>query len=229
MPNKLTISDMQDLAKEKDFILLSKEYIGSRSPLSWKCKTCKLVFTRNQDQMKQKGGCPKCLGKLVYTTLKDVKVVAKEKGLECLATEFIDYDTNYAFRCGKMHDFSSNLRGYLSCPICKKKRKITLDKIKGYAAARGGTCLSKKYSGSSIHHLWKCNNPKHTAWKAVPDNIRRGQWCPMCRSDKMRLPIETLQEKARQNKGELLSTESFGYNHQYLWRCRNGHEFLKTW
>jgi hypothetical protein len=77
-------------------------------------------------------------------------------------------------------------------------RKLTIDEMKELASLRGGKCLSKIYTNSSTHLEWECTEGHR--WKATPDNIKQGKWCPKCRG-KERLTIEEMNEIAEEWNG----------------------------
>lgn len=63
---------------------------------------------------------------------------------------------------------------------CTRGRDVgtTLSDLKAVAGKKGGTCLSAKYLGHHIKHLWQCERG-HT-WKATANSVKRGSWCPAC-------------------------------------------------
>lgn len=48
------------------------------------------------------------------------------------------------------------------------------------AAARGGKCLSDTYVNAHTPLYWECKHGHR--WRAVPNKIQQGRWCPMCAS-----------------------------------------------
>lgn len=90
------------------------------------------------------------------------------------------------------------------------------------ARSRGGKCLSSDYRNNKAHLIWECSEGHQ--WKAKPDNIKQGGWCPVC-AGKAPLSIEEAKEIARRYGGECLS-ESFRTSRDKLqWRCKEGHEW----
>lgn len=50
------------------------------------------------------------------------------------------------------------------------------------ANERGGECLSDVYIDSQTHLMWKC--AVGHVWRAKPNNIKNGTWCPNCKYKK---------------------------------------------
>jgi len=46
------------------------------------------------------------------------------------------------------------------------------------AQVKNGDCLSDQYYNSRTKLEWICEN-KHQ-WKAIPNSIQQGTWCPFC-------------------------------------------------
>lgn len=70
---------------------------------------------------------------------------------------------------------------------------------------------------------WECSK-KHR-WKSILSNIKKNHWCPHCAQVAPR-NLAFLQELAAQKSGLCLSAEYNGMGHRYLWRCKEGHEWL---
>lgn len=56
--------------------------------------------------------------------------------------------------------------------------KLTIEDIQITAQDRGGLCLSTSYINDHTKLQWQCNIGH--IWYAQPNNIRHGQWCPLC-------------------------------------------------
>lgn len=61
---------------------------------------------------------------------------------------------------------------------------LTIEDMHETAAKRGGEFLSPTYEGVKEKHWWGCEHGHQ--WKATPNNIRRGKWCPYCYGRKKR-------------------------------------------
>ncbi len=100
--------------------------------------------------------------------------------------------------------------------------KYTIEDIQKLAESYGGKCLSKTYDGTS-KLLFECN-AKHQ-WMTIAHNIRAGHWCPQCRNDKYKLPIEEIQELAKAHGGKCLSKTYKNNYAKLLFECSEKHQF----
>lgn len=79
--------------------------------------------------------------------------------------------------------------------MLNKIDKLTLNKSKSHkskqdhyneivkiALENGGECLDKEYLASNLKMKFKCID--NHEWEARPNDIKRGTWCPSCRSNK---------------------------------------------
>ena len=104
----------------------------------------------------------------------------------------------------------------------------TIEEMREMAAERGGRCLSEVYLGSIAHLEWECAEGHR--WRAVPNNVRRGGWCPVCARHRQggnaySVTIDSLREVALSRGGECLETKYLGAFVRHRWRCAEGH----TW
>ena len=88
------------------------------------------------------------------------------------------------------------------------------------AKERGGKLLSKIYKGPRAKLVWECSNGHQ--WKALPQQILAGYWCPECARDRRRLPEQLLRAEAEKRGGVLI--EMLGAGRLRL-RCGKGHEW----
>ena len=100
------------------------------------------------------------------------------------------------------------------------QNKTNLNKMNELAAKKGGKCLSEKYIDSSTKLSWECS--EFHSWKATPDTIKRGRWCPECSGSKQ-LTIEGVQELAIERGGKCLSDEYDNSSTKLRWECSERH------
>lgn len=98
-----------------------------------------------------------------------------------------------------------------------------LELIKKIVTDRGGECLSNTYSGYMSKIQVRCKN--NHIWDAIPRNILRGFWCPVC-SHHIPLSLEVANKIARGHGGKCLSTEYKTVNNKLQWQCKEGHTWL---
>lgn len=99
----------------------------------------------------------------------------------------IEFDGNGSrgkalIRCDKGHIFAitqSHVHSGQWCPQCSIERRMAdLEEFKNIAISRGGKCLSENYSGAHSKLKFQCANGH--IWKAKPNSIKNGTWCPEC-------------------------------------------------
>ena len=105
------------------------------------------------------------------------------------------------------------------------QNKSNLNKMNELAAKKGGKCLSEKYIDSSTKLSWECS--EFHSWKATPDTIKRGRWCPECSGSKQ-LTIEGVQELAIERGGKCLSDEYDNSSTILKWECSEHHVWEAT-
>jgi len=118
--------------------------------------------------------------------LDHLRAIATEHGGKCLSTSYVNSITKLKWECAKGHQWTATPNGVQQgawCPECGAAKRghaqrLGLPEMQAIAASRGGRCLSDEYVNSKTHLLWRCKEGHE--WKASPDNIKRGKWCPIC-------------------------------------------------
>lgn len=131
------------------------------------------------------------------------------------------------------HEFSAT-QNWMSrgagCPRCNKRLK-TIEEIKEMARARGGECLSLECPSSRSLLTYRCA-VGHEWTGPYPNFVCSENWCQKCAFAKgHRVPktMAEIQEAARQNGGECLSTECKNTRSVLTWKCDRGHVWEKTY
>ena len=175
---KGNLTDMNKLAKKKGGKCLSKVYVDAHNKLLWRCsKGHQWKATPNDIQ--QGTWCPFCSGR--RTTIKDMKRIAKERGGICLSDSYVNIKTKLLWQCDKGHQWKATpgtIKSGSWCPYCSGNIRLTIKEMQDLAESRGGICLSKRYISTGTKLLWECSESHQ--WKATPDKIKRGSWCPEC-------------------------------------------------
>jgi len=107
--------------------------------------------------------------------------IANEKAGVCLSKIYINNKTKLKWRCKKGHEWYTMPRTILEgswCPKCYLDKEGYLKQIQEIAKIRGGECLSKKYINAHSHLIFRCQLGH--VWKAKPNSIKNGNWCPHC-------------------------------------------------
>ncbi|WP_449701811.1 zinc-ribbon domain-containing protein [Acidicapsa acidisoli] len=97
--------------------------------------------------------------------------------------------------------------------------------MQNIARYRGGGCLSTKYINGTSKLLWQCREGHQ--WQAVPNNVRRGRWCPACAGRPV-VTIEEMREIAKERGGQCLSREYINNKTKLAWQCKWDHRWETT-
>jgi hypothetical protein len=170
---KNTIEDAKELAEKRGWKFLSNEYTGANRKYKWQCENDH-VFEAMYSNVYNGRGCKQC----AMHSIDDLKQKAKEKGGECLSTEYTVLNDKYRFKCKNGHEWevigSSILRG----SWCRKCTMKSIDNLKQKAMQRGGECLSSEYTALSDKYRFKCKDGHE--WEATGSSILSGTWCLEC-------------------------------------------------
>jgi hypothetical protein len=121
-----------------------------------------------------------------HERLQAIRKAAIANGGRCLSPAYLGSQVHLKFRCAAAHEWETLphviLKGHW-CPECSasergRKRRLPLKLMQEMAASRGGKCLSQTYINANSHLLWECS--KGHRWKAIPNSVNRGSWCPIC-------------------------------------------------
>ena len=188
---RYSIFDMRKLAKSKGGKCVSEVYTNAHTKLKWEC-SCGNIWETTPNSIQQGRWCPKCAnknqGSYNKLNIEDMHKVAKSKGGKCLSDVYVNNSTKLWWECSCSNVWeaapSSIKNGGSWCPICAGTKKKTIEDMQKLAEAKGGKCLSEEYKGARINIEWECSEGHK--WEATPDNIKRGKWCFICSSDKLK-------------------------------------------
>lgn len=230
---KLSLDDMKATAQERGGLCLSESYEGSKSKLLWRCANGH-EWDARADSVKAGTWCRQCAAVATANKLRiplsAIQELAKSKGGECLAHEYLgNKDDKLRWCCSRGHEWEATLGKVRNdgswCPICARlNQSLTPEDMRELARAKGGECLSDSYQGQDVKLRWRCAMGHE--WNAAPGHIRnQGCWCPKC-AGRARLTIDEMQALAESKEGECLSESVVNARMKLRWRCANGHEFL---
>jgi hypothetical protein len=118
-------------------------------------------------------------------TIEEMQDLAKNRDGKCLSKEYLNANTKLLWRCEKGHKWEATPGSVKSgswCRYCAGTVKLTIGEMREIAKSRGGKCLSKIYVNKKVKLKWQCS--KGHIWKATPDAVKRGTWCPACARSK---------------------------------------------
>ena len=103
------------------------------------------------------------------------------------------------------------------------KERPTIQLMRKIAAARGGECLSPRYTNAATHLTWQCSEGHQ--WEASPNNIKNnGTWCPAC-AGVQKHTLQEMRKLAADRGGNCLSTTYTNAHSPLLWQCSKGHQW----
>ena len=165
--------------------------------------------------------------------LEDTKRLAKARGGECLAEEYINSSAKMDFVCAEGHKFIS-CRGYVQagtwCSKCSGRGR-TIEDMRLLAEGNGGQFLSPYFKLMSEKYLWECKEGHQ--WDSTAQNIKSGKWCPDCRRaqsdlNRRKYTINDMHKLAAKKGGECLSTLFEGVTKRLTWKCKCGYSWDAT-
>ncbi len=225
---KLTIEEMQELAKQREGKCLSKEYVNAKTKLKWQCREGH-IWEAEASGIKSGRWCAKCTGKAPLT-LEEMHELAESNGGKCLSEGYVNARSKLKWRCKEGHVWEAtpdNVKRRAWCPVCAGVKKLTIEEMQELANSKGGKCLSSEYINIDTKLTWRCKEGH--VWEAIPYLIKSGSWCPICaiqkRADKRRGSIEEMQMLAKEKGGECLSIEYTDSFTHLSWKCKLGHEW----
>jgi hypothetical protein len=179
---KQQLQQLRAFAAARGGKCLSPVYMGSQQKLLWQCEK-RHRWHATPSNIKTGYWCPHCFRKRskLRLTIYDMQALAKQNGGKCLSHEFLGTKVKLEWECQKGHRWKAqpgSLRAGTWCPVCAGTQRLTIEHMKNTAREHGGECLSEKYVNGVTKLRWRCSEGH--AWKAVPDSIRQGTWCPTC-------------------------------------------------
>ncbi|MCP4698899.1 MAG: hypothetical protein GY862_18905 [Gammaproteobacteria bacterium] len=228
---KLTMEQVQAIARQQGGRCLSKEYINGRSRMLWECSEGH-QWQATTSSIKGGTWCAACR-KTKKKTIEEMQELARQQGGgQCLSTSYINSNTALRWRCEHGHEWETApvnvIRGGW-CPICRgvyKQQSVSkwqIEDMCSIAKERGGRCLSKKYRNVRSKLLWQCANGHQ--WNAMPTSILSGSWCPACLGRGKTKTIDDMQAVAKTYGGQCLSDAYVNEQTKLLWECSEGHQW----
>ena len=185
---KLTIKNIDQLARNRGGRCLSTNYKGANFALEWRCANGHEWSAKPNGLIYRGTWCGECAGNKGLG-IRDCRDAAKKRGGKLLSKSYRNKNEPLEWQCNEGHKWMASLgnvrNGKRWCPTCSKKkagisRRLDIDAVRQIAIDRGGEFLSQEYSGNQITYRWRCVH-KHE-WENSLANIKRGQWCPICQS-----------------------------------------------
>lgn len=231
------LQELRRIAKRRAGECLSRRYVKATSPLRWRCALGHEWLATLASIIRRNTWCPVCAGNRKLD-LRELRRMAREHGGRCLSRQYVNGRTPLMWKCKYGHRWKAaaeQIKGGLHrngtwCPKCYNQRRIfrplgTIQEMRRLAVIRGGRCMSASYPGSRAKLLWKCGHGHR--WYAVPGNIKRGNWCPICAGNQ-RMKLRDYRALATAHGGKCLSKQYRNNDTNLRWQCARGHEWFAT-
>jgi len=178
---RLTLSEMQEIALNRDGKCLSSTYINKNKKLKWKCSKGHTWEATPNSVKYNKSWCPQCSKYHKKISKNDLEKIAFYRNGKFLSKKFLGMKTNHKWQCQNGHIWlatPSNIKNHKSwCPHCSGRVK-TIKDMKLLGESRNGICLSDEYKNASSKLKWKCKEG-HIFYMS-PNSVQQGQWCSKC-------------------------------------------------
>lgn len=223
MSKKLTISEMDMIARKHNGKCLSDKYINNKTKLTWECKKGHR-WQAIPNNIKRGQWCPDC-GGTKRLTIKKMKDIAFERGGKCMSEKYINNRTKLVWECANGHRWKATPDSIIAgrwCPFDAGNLRLSIEEMKEIASKRGGKCLSEKYVNNRTKLEWEC--AKGHRWKAVPETIKAGHWCPEC-AEITKPNMRDIRKIALSLGGRCLSKEYINAHTKLFWQCSDGHRW----
>jgi len=128
---KLSISQVRSICFSRRLTLLSKNYLGRASKIHCGCRKCGHTWNPRFSNILSGSGCPICARAKLATakpklSLSEVKAICRQRGVICLANNYLGRHYHLPCRCSKCaHKWSPTFGKILmgrGCPKCADRR-----------------------------------------------------------------------------------------------------------
>lgn len=222
-PTKLTIEEMHKIASFRGGRCLSTRYINTDTKLIWRC-ACGYEWQATPYKVKKGTWCPKCAGTL-RKTLNEAQVLAKQKGGECLSTEYVNKTSQLLWRCQHGHEWSAPLRSIENgtwCSVCKQGEHLQFNAVVALIESKGGRCFSTSMKNPSEKLKVECAYGH--VWYPTAHTLVKGHWCRVC-ARQASINLSQLRSLANERGGKCLSATYKNNLTPMDWECSISHHW----
>jgi hypothetical protein len=225
-------ADLLHIAEKKGGRCLSSNYLGATHKMKWQCQRDH-VWEATPANIRRGTWCPVCAG-IVRSSISALQEFARQHGLRCVSQRYCGANHRYKWRCRRGHtwtEYAASIKAGVTCPVCRETafEQHRLAFYRSAARAKGGKCLSDRYSDSFTKLKWKCKYGHR--WSAEPTSVQQGHWCPTCaiatRANSKGLSMPAMRRMAASRSGRCLSRTYLGAKASLKWICRHKHTFFE--
>lgn len=219
--------------------------------LWWKCSLDHEWDAKLFHRVSSRSGCPYCANKKVLIGFNDLETTHphlvkdwSESNKTSPQDHIAGTTTKVWWKCNKNHEWLASInsrtsaRGGTGCPYCTNKKVLagyndlstTHPEIAKEWSDNNKISPTEVTAGSKKKVLWVCSYGHE--WLASPEKRKIGRGCPTCANKDVKAGfndiITTAPILARQwskNNSTTPEQVSAGSNEEFLWVCKNNHEW----
>lgn len=211
---KRTNAEFLELMKEVNpNIIIESKYIDSNTKVDCKCKIDNYKWKARPLSLLRNVGCPKCAGNIKKTHEEFIDELYKINPNVKVLEKYINRNTKIKCKC-LIHNYdwyilpSDLLSGY-GCPICgkhMKKDKNTF--VQQMKLINPNIKIIGDYINARTKIKCKCKL-HNKIWDITPDALLRGQGCPDCKLEKLKISNAEFLLRLKENNNNVLPLEEY--------------------
>lgn len=227
---KYTIEHLRAHAATLGDELLSTEFVKTWSLYQWKCKLGHIWNDSWGNRLHNKTICPACKENITIDVL---RAWAAEKGGKFLSPEFTYLDIAYLWECQYGEKFQATWtdirrlqNNWCQCKRCVPNKHGCIEDLREAARKHGGLLISEIYTIMADMYEWETRDNIRflmTGYRVV----NKGKWYDPNQKNR-RKTLAFLQDYAKAQGGQLVSTEYINCRTYYDFICENGHPIALT-
>ncbi|RHZ58326.1 hypothetical protein Glove_374g31 [Diversispora epigaea] len=230
-----TLEDVKQIAYSRNGKCLSTKYKNCYTKLLWSCAKNHKWYTTFNSVKNGNSWCPYCAGQ-AKNTLDIAKIIAFNKGGECISNKYINGKSHLRWKCVRGHEWNSSLasikNGNTWCPYCSKYKRENLcreivSKYLGEPSKNRKPDFlktSKHPSGLELD-IYYPHCAKNHKWYTTFNSVKNGNsWCPYC-AGQAKNTLDIAKIIAFNKGGECISNKYINGKSHLRWKCVRGHEW----
>jgi hypothetical protein len=189
LSRRLTLEEVRNRFEERGYQLLSNEYNGARSRVSFRCPAGHIGEMPARTFFSGYG-CIECSTENRRADFETIKSEFLKKGLTVLDENYINAHTRLTVLCSRGHESKVSWNEFTNgrtCKLCSRTLKPTIEHVREQFKKRGYTLLSTEYVNSSTKLDFICD--KQHVYQIDWEHFSRGHGCGICRIENLKSGI----------------------------------------
>ncbi len=179
---RVPLAHIQAAAEAKGGRCLSPHHVNAETPLEFECAAGHRWWTLPLNVTKGHW-CQRCQFAMRRKSMEDIRALATQRGGQCVSETYTGKGERLRWRCASGHEWEATFTDVSHdrwCPRCREERRraAALERLREFAATRGGQCLSAAYVSTDHKLEWMCS--RGHVWSTRPSSVLDGSWCPLC-------------------------------------------------